>query len=407
MKTPARKTAGRSGPARELTALRARLAVATATLRAIRRGEVDTVSVAGRQGRLVFTLQGTEHAYRMLIESMNEGALMLTGKKIILYANRCFARMVRCPLEQVIGSSFRRFLSPEDRTNLRRLMMQSASNGSKVPLRLLRADGSPCPAQISVQEIDRDGAGNYTLGMIVTDMTEVRQHEGRLRALTQRVVQAQESERGRVALELHDNITQLLTALAFRSEALQKKLSSRAGPARREALALREMLGQTAIEVERISRNLRPSVLDQLGLDAVLRESCTEFAQRTGLMVKLAAEELPERLPADAELALYRIFQEALKNVEKHAHARRVTVDLTQPAGCVQLTIIDDGIGFDSNRRPSARKGVRGLGLLGMAERAAYVHATLTVKSGLRAGTEIVVCLPRTTAAPGAEHEPI
>ena len=402
MKTTPKQTAVRAGSARELADLRARLAIADETLRAIRGGEVDTVSVAGKQGRQVFTLQGAERAYRMLIESMSEGALMLTGKKIILYANRCFARMVHCPLEQVIGSSFRRFLSLEDRANLRRLMKQSARHGSKESLQLHRADGSLCPVQISVQEIDRDGAGHFTLGMTVTDMTEVRQHEARLRALTQRVVQAQESERGRVALELHDNITQLLSGLAFHSEALQGKISPRNGPARREARALRELLGRTALEVERISRNLRPSVLDQLGLDAVLRETCTEFTQRTGLAVELAVAELPERLPAEAELTLYRILQEALKNVEKHARARHVAVELTRPARFVQLTIIDDGVGFDSNRRPAARKGVRGLGLLGMDERAAYVHGTLTVKSGLRAGTEIVVRVPRTPGATAA-----
>lgn len=402
MKTPARKTVKRPGSPPPSIALRARLARAEETLRAIRRGEVDTVSVAGKQGRQVFTLQGAEHAYRTLIESMSEGALTLTGEKIVLYANRCFARMVRYPLEQVIGGPFRRFLSPADRTDLRRLMKLSAASGAKMPLRLNRSDGSVCPVQISVQEIDRDGAGNFTLGMIVTDMTEVRQNEARLRALTQRVVQAQESERGRVALELHDNITQLLSAVAFRSEALAATLSTRDSAAIREARAMHELIGRTAIEVERISRNLRPSVLDQLGLDAALRETCTEFARRTGLTVALTAAELTERQPADAELALYRILQEALKNVEKHARARHVAVSLTQSAGFVQLTILDDGIGFDSNLRPAARKGVRGLGLLGMDERAAYVHGTLTVKSGLRAGTEIVVRVPRTSVTPAA-----
>lgn len=402
MKTPAPKSVRHPGSSPSSIALRTRLARAEETLRAIRCGEVDTVSVSGKQGRQVFTLQGAEHAYRTLIESMSEGALTLTGEKIVLYANRCFARMVRCPLEQVIGGPFRRFLSPADRTDLRRLMKQSASSGTKMPLRLIRPDGSVCPVQISVQEIDRDEAGNFTLGMIVTDMTEVRQNETRLRALTQRVVQAQESERGRVALELHDNITQLLSAVAFRSEALAATLSTRDRAAIREARAMHELIGRTAVEVERISHNLRPSVLDQLGLEDALRETCAEFARRTGLTMELTAAALAERQPADTELALYRILQEALKNVEKHARARHVTVSLTQSSGFVQLTILDDGIGFDSNHRPAARKGVRGLGLLGMDERAAYVHGTLTVKSGLRAGTEIVARVPRTSVTPAA-----
>ncbi len=396
------RSPAKAAEAGELAALRARLAVADETLLAIRNGGVDTVLVEGKQGPQVFTLQGAEHSYRMLIESMNEGALMLSGDKDILYANQCFARMVCCPLEQVIGSSFRRFLSPADRVSLRRLMKQSATSGSKVPLLLRPRDGLFRPVQISVWEMERNVTGNLTIGMIVTDMTEVREHEVRLRALTQRVVQAQEGERGRVALELHDNITQLLCAVAFRSEALAGKISARDGSARLEARALHEMLGRTAVEVERISRNLRPSVLDQLGLEAVLHQTCTEFTRRTGLVIHLSSVELKMRLHAEAELTLYRILQEALRNVEQHSRARHVSVDLSQAGDSVQLTIIDDGIGFDSNRRPAARKGVRGLGLLSMNERAAYVHGTLTIKSGLGAGTEIVVRVPLVSAAPAA-----
>ncbi len=121
------------------------------------------------------------------------------------------------------------------------------------------------------------------------------------------------------------------------------------------------MLGQTAEEVERISRNLRPSVLDHLGLVAVLRDTSKEFAKRTGVSVKLACVQLTARLPADTELTLYRILQEALKNVEKHARARQVTVCLTKQGAFVQLTIHDDGIGFDPDQPPRGRKGKGGL----------------------------------------------
>ena len=119
MKTARQKIARRPAPSRELDRVRARLADAEETLRAIRNGEVDSVVVAGKEGRQVFTLQGAEHTYRMLIESMNEGALTLTADKTILFANQRFATMVKCPLEQVLGSSFHRFLSDADRATLR------------------------------------------------------------------------------------------------------------------------------------------------------------------------------------------------------------------------------------------------------------------------------------------------
>ncbi|MCI0534390.1 MAG: histidine kinase [Verrucomicrobiales bacterium] len=399
MKSARRQRSSRPAPFRELAELRVRLAEAEETLLAIRTGEVDAVVVAGKRGRQVFTLQGAEHAYRVLIESMNEGALTLTADKMILYSNQCFARMVKCPLEQVMGSSFRRFLSAEDRATLRLLLKRAGQSGSKIQVLLTARDGSQIPAQISIRELAGNGFNRATIGMVVTDMTEARRNEEMLRALSHRLVQAQEAERGRVALELHDHITQLLCAILVRCQALADKLSARDGPSKGEAIRLREMLGQTAEEVERISRNLRPSVLDELGLVAVLRDTSTEFAERTGVSLKLACVRLTARLPADTELTLYRILQEALKNVEKHAHAHHVTVCLRQQGAFVQLVINDDGIGFDLDRHSGRRKGKGGLGLLSMRERAAYVGGTLKVKSVRRAGTEIEVRIPRPSSA--------
>ncbi|MBI4626941.1 MAG: ATP-binding protein, partial [Verrucomicrobia bacterium] len=327
-----------------LSELRARLAEAEETLRAIRTGEADAVVITAKRGPQVFTLEGAGHAYRVLIESMNEGALTLTPDKMILYANQCFARMVKCPLA-------------------------------------------------------KDGLNQAAVSMVVTDMTEARRTVELLRALSQRLLQAQEDERGRVALELHDHITQLLCALVFRSQALAENLPARIGPLKREAMKLRDLLGEAVEEVERISRNLRPSVLDQLGLVAVLRDTCTEFADRTGVPVKVAAAELSERPPADIELTLYRILQEALRNVEKHARARHVSVRLGQEGAFVQLAIHDDGIGFDPKRLTARRKGEGGLGLLSMRERATYVGGSFKVESVPRSGTEIAVRIPLPASA--------
>jgi two-component system NarL family sensor kinase len=389
-----------SSRAGELAGLRLRLAEAEGALRAIRRGEVDSVVVTGKQGPQVFTLQGAEHAYRVLIESMNEGAVTLTVDKMILYANQCFARMVKCPLEQVMGGSFRRFLSPEDRAVLRPLLKRAARTGSKLQVLLRVSDGSRLPVQISIRRLEKNGFSRAPIGLVVTDMTEARRTEELLRALTQRVVQVQEAERGSVALELHDNITQLLIAVLFSSQALADKLSNHDGAAKGEAVKLRAMLGQTAEEVERISRNLRPSALDHIGLAAVLRDAGREFATRTGVPVKLDCGELAVRPPAGTELALYRIFQEALKNVEKHAGARHVTASLRQRGAFVQLTIKDDGVGFDTKHHAARRKGKGVLGLLGMGERAAYEGGVLTVKSGRHAGTEIKARIPLPPDAP-------
>ena len=383
----------------KLSGLRARLAEAEETLRAIRSGEVDVVLVTAKKGVQMFTLEGADHAYRTLIESMNEGALLLTVDKMILYANQRFARMVKCPLEQVTGGSFRRFLSAADRAVLRPLMKRAAKTGAKIQMSLQAGDGSQLPVQLSIRELVGNTAGQITIGMVVTDLTESRRNEEMLRTLTHRVVQAQEAERGRVALELHDHITQLLCGILVRSQTLADQLPEREALAKTEAIKLRALLGVAADEVERISRNLRPGVLDQLGLVEVLRVTSTEFARRTGVSVKLGCAPLAARLPAGTELALYRILQEALNNVERHARARQVTVQLKKSGGFVQLIIKDDGSGFDPDRITASRKIKGGLGLLSMRERAAYVGGVFKVKSARGAGTVIEVRIPVPPAA--------
>ena len=386
---------------RELVELRARLSDAEEALRAIRTGEVDAVVVAGETGPQVFTLEGAEHAYRVLIESMNEGALTLTADKMILYANQCFARLVKRPLEQVLGSSFRRFLSAADQATFRPLLKRAAKSGSKIQVLLHAGDGSKTPVQISIRPLAKNGFNGAITGLVVTDMTEARRSEERLRALAHRVVQVQEAERGRVALELHDNITQLLCAVLARWAALANSLPAQVKTSRGEVLKLSQMLGHTVEEVQRIARNLRPSILDELGLVAALRSHCSAFAKRTGVSLKLACKRLTARLPADGELALYRILQNALENVEKHAQARHVTVRLRQRT-FVQLTIHDDGIGFDPDQHAARRKGKGGLGLLSMRERATYVGGDFKIKSVRGAGTKIEVLIPLSPSAAAA-----
>ena len=249
------------------------------------------------------------------------------------------------------------------------------------------------PVQLSIRPLPRKNSTGATLGLVVTDLTEARRNEELLRALTHRVVQVQEAERGRVALELHDHITQLLCAILVRSQTLADRLPAREATAKREASELAKLLGEAADEVERISRNLRPGVLEHLGLIAALREICTQFAEQAGVPVKMVVG-LIERLPDDIELTIYRILQEALKNSEKHAGAHHVTVNLNVTDGLVRLVIADDGIGFDPQRRPVRGKQKGGLGLVGMRERAAYVGGTLQIKSHRHAGTEIEALIP-------------
>ena len=376
-------------PSGEVDELNRRLAEAEETLRSIRLGEVDVILVTAEKGLQLFTLDGAEEAYRMLIESMNEGALLVAGDNTILYANQCFARMIQSPLERVIGSDFHRFLSTEDRATLGSLLEQTLSSGTKTQVLLQVGDGSQMPGNLSIRSLARKGSKNTTYGIVVTDMTDFRRGEDRLRSLTSRVVQVQEAERRHLASELHDTVTQMLCGVLVHSHILADTLPAGNKPAQQEAKKLHEIIRGSIREVERISRNLRPSLLDQLGLVASLHDISTEFAKRTGLTVKIVCAQLAERLPARLELALFRILQETLQNVEKHARARHVTVHLSKAGNLLQLTINDDGIGFDPDHIPARSKGEGGFGLLGIRERAISVGGVLKIQSARRAGTEI------------------
>jgi two-component system, NarL family, sensor kinase len=384
--------------------LRSRLHEAEQTLRAIRSGGVDALVVAGQEGPRVFTLEGAEHTYRRLIESMHEGALMLSAHGLILYSNQRFARMIKRPLARVTGSSFHRFLSEADQEALRPLLKRAAKPISTIQVFLRATDSLQIPAQISVHRLGRNGSSSAAFSVVVTDMTEVRRRETMLRGLSHSLLQAQEADRRRLAVELHDRASQNLGALLLRLQVLAGNLPPRARALRREVAVISKMVGRTADVVEGISRNLRPSVLEILGLLPALRAAIAEFVKRTGMAVKLDCAQALAPLPAEVELVLYRVLEEALKNVEQHAKAGHATVRLRQRGAVVELMIKDDGVGFNSNRAPARTKKRHGMGLVGLRERAAYVGGTLRITSTRGAGAEIEA---RIRLAGGAAARPL
>ena len=191
----------------------------------------------------------------------------------------------------------------------------------------------------------------------------------------------------------------MLCAILVRSQTLADSLTGNDGSPKQDAIKLHEMLGVAALEVERISRSLRPDILEHLGLLAVLRATGADFTERTGVVVKLDCVKLKERLPINTEMALFRILQEALTNVERHTRSQQVTVSLTQSGGFVQLSVADDGAGFDPGHHAARQNGNGGLGLLAMRERATSVGGDFKIKSLRGTGTEIEVCIPLGKAA--------
>jgi two-component system NarL family sensor kinase len=223
---------------------------------------------------------------------------------------------------------------------------------------------------------------------------EVRRSQESLHVLSQRLATVQEAERGHLAGELTDNITQSLVAMILRLQLLVNQLPAGNLAFRGEAIQLTKLVSETADEVKRISRKLRPSVLRDLGLVAALRSGSEEFMIRTGVRIEIHCARVSPRTSAEARMALYRIFEEALRNIEEHARAQHVIVRLTQRRDVVHLSIKDDGIGFDTALPPANQREKHRIGLLLMQQRAAFVGGVLTIQSKRRRGTEIRVRIP-------------
>jgi signal transduction histidine kinase len=202
-----------------------------------------------------------------------------------------------------------------------------------------------------------------------------------------RVVAGQELERQRLARELHDETGQALTSILLGLKAVEEARTGAETDAAAEKL--RELIVATLQDVRRLAVELRPKALDDFGLVAALERLVSSFSESTGIAVELEASLGDERLPGEVETTLYRIVQEALTNVVKHARARRVSIILVRRDGKVTVLVEDDGQGFDQ-----AIEREDGLGLLGMRERIALVDGRLMVESSAGSGTTVAVEVP-------------
>ena len=201
-----------------------------------------------------------------------------------------------------------------------------------------------------------------------------------------RIVEAQEAERRRLASELYDETGQALTSILLGLKALEEKLA--ADDSRAAVGGLRDLVVSTLQDVRRLAVELRPTALDDFGLVAALERLTQSFAEQSKIPVDFQSTLPPERLPEEVETALYRIVQESLTNVIKHAHATRVSVLLTRKKGSVAAVVEDDGRGFDPAAVPDG-----GFGLAGMRERVAALGGRLELESGGR-GTTVAAEVP-------------
>lgn len=331
--------------------------------------------------------------YQEAFEFAPDCQLTTDGHGVILEANHAAAALLRCPKEFLVGKPLGLFAAEGYRSRFYNCLARLAGGAGSDSFETRVARRGEGPRDVGVIASATEGR---TLRWLVRDVTDQKRAETVRADLLARLVTAQEDERRRISRELHDSVGQLLTALLLTVRAardaaeLPPAVEARLGDAQRVA-------GEIGRAVRDLAVRLRPTALDDLGLHAALSQQLAEWSDRAGVEVDYQPAGIEsQRLPPDVETAVYRLVQEALTNVVRHAQARHVSVVVGRHGGTVTVVVEDDGVGFD----PEAAGPFNGrLGLLGMKERADLCGGTFDVESSPGSGTTVIARFP----VPGGE----
>ena len=232
-----------------------------------------------------------------------------------------------------------------------------------------------------------------TEGFLRTSEQALATSRQELRDLAARLLTVQEEERRRISRDLHDDINQRLAMLVVQAESLEATLPASAVDCSKELRSIQDRLTELSDDVRHLAYQFHPSILDDLGLPVALQRLIDECAVRSNLSISLEVIAPPKDIPQTVSTCLYRIAQECLANIMKHAHATQARVSLASTVDGITLTLQDDGVGFDTQQ---AVDNPRGLGLVSMAERVRLVHGTVTIDSIPQQGTRLSIHVPRT-----------
>ena len=396
---------------RETQDLKARVEELEETLRAIRMGEVDAVLVSSAQGDQVFTLQGAEHPYRLLVETIEEGAATLSDDGTVLYSNKSFAAFFGVALERFIGTPLQNFLSGNDAEFLKTLIMGAKLASTRGEIRLQGKNGKPRTVRLTLSP-NRE-LGLEAICAVATELTEIvdanqalRITETSLRQLSARLLQLQDEERRRIARDLHDITGQKIAVLSMSLDRLARLTEQRKPEAKESIKESRDIVSQIGEEIRTLSYILHPPLLDECGLASAVHWYAEGFQKRSSIKLEVEVDADLPRLPADAETTLFRVVQESLTNVHRYSGSSSAKIRISESSGEVLLEVIDYGHGIKSGTARAKLDGPAplGVGIPGMRERLHQLGGELSVDFGT-SGTRVSATLPIRKSADGESDE--
>lgn len=359
-------------------------------------------ALAGKMRTSEQELQKSEARLNGIIESAMDAVITVDNRQHIVLYNAAAERIFGVPRPDAIGSALERFIPQRfraahhghvDRFGATGVTMRQM--GVRSVLFGLRASGEEFPIDASISQVMVGDRKFYTV--ILRDISErhkveqaLLQSHQELRELYARMNEVREAERMRIARELHDELAQWLTALKMDVTWLAGRLPRESDQLVDRAHRMKEVVDTTVAAVRRIAADLRPVMLDDLGMVPAIEHLLHEFSRRTGILISLDVADSAMEFRDPVATAVYRMVQEALTNVSRHAQASEVRVAIRADADSLTISVRDNGVGFD----PSQLTRGRSFGLLGIRERAQTVGGSATISSTPGAGTSVTISVP-------------
>lgn len=339
-----------------------------------------------------------EHAMYMdaLISNIPLGIVIKDQNQLVRFCNAAFEHMFLFTQDEIQGKNLDDLIAAHDRQEAAALSEAVQKGGVvQTTARRRRKDGTLIDVELFGVKVI---SGNSFIGAfaIYQDITERKKSEEKLIALRHRLSRAQEEERARIARDLHDDAGQRLALLSIDLEQLKQASMKLKSSLTQQLESLVKAASEITSDVHNVSRRLHPSQVELLGLAPALSNFCKDFAARNSMEIEFVNAGLQQKPPVDAALCLFRVAQEAVRNVQKHSGIRRALVQLDEISGSLRLRVTDHGAGFN----PESAEFSPGLGLLSMEERLHSLGGELFIHSRPSGGTCIEACLPLSPAVP-------